>query len=226
MHASSNVTRVEPRTRTASRKDAGVFPTIAGQFHATPIDLARTAGKASMYALGATHPGNVHRTTLLAVDGTDLMSHGAFHIQGSTAPGATQKLPLPFLVTERANPLCLGGPTIETAPPCLPSVQRLTPEVTMGRLAFFDVTEIKRFIFLNTFLYYTSRKEVTMATPARSAPQAKSPTAHVLLQHFPRHVHWAMKGEAARRGIVVSAVYAEACRVFLDGLAKARRTKP
>ena len=59
-----------------------------------------------------------------------------------------------------------------------------------------------------------------MATPARSAPPTKSPTAHVLLQHFPRHVHWAMKAEAARRGIVVSAAYAEACEMFLAKQAK------
>ncbi len=63
-----------------------------------------------------------------------------------------------------------------------------------------------------------------MATPARSAPQAKSATAHVLLQDFPRHVHWAMKAEAARRGVLVSAVYAEACALFLA--TQAKRKKP
>ena len=59
-----------------------------------------------------------------------------------------------------------------------------------------------------------------MATRARSAPQLKSSTAHVLLQHFPRHVHWAMKAEAARRGVCVAEVYAEACAVFLAKRAK------
>ena len=59
---------------------------------------------------------------------------------------------------------------------------------------------------------------------ARSAPQAKSATAHVLLQHFPRHVHWAMKAWAAGRGILVSAAYAEACALFLA--TQAKRKKP
>ena len=63
-----------------------------------------------------------------------------------------------------------------------------------------------------------------MATRARSAPQTKSPTAHVLLQHFPQHVHWAMKAEAARRGLLVSAAYAEACALFLA--TQAKRKKP
>jgi len=63
-----------------------------------------------------------------------------------------------------------------------------------------------------------------MATPPRSTRQAKSATAHVLLQHFPRHVHWAMKAEAARRGILVSVAYAEACALFLA--TQAKRKKP
>ena len=62
-----------------------------------------------------------------------------------------------------------------------------------------------------------------MATRARTAPPVKSATAHVLLQHFPRHVHWAMKAEAARRGVLVSSVYSQACALFLAKQAKRKQ---
>jgi len=63
-----------------------------------------------------------------------------------------------------------------------------------------------------------------MTRPARSAPPTKPVTAHVLLQHFPRHLHQAMKSEAVLRGVCVAEVYTAACEMFLGKQAK--RKKP
>ncbi len=72
------------------------------------------------------------------------------------------------------------------------------------------------FIFLNVFLNYTDRERRSlMATPPRPMPQAKSTTAAVLLTAFPVALHREMRAEAARRGLYVTAAYAEACTMFL-----------
>ena len=63
-----------------------------------------------------------------------------------------------------------------------------------------------------------------MARPSRSAPQTKSLTAHVLLQHFPRHVHQAMKSAAVLRGVCIAEVYTAACEMFLGKQAKRKRS--
>ena len=47
----------------------------------------------------------------------------------------------------------------------------------------------------------------------------------VLLKNFPVPLHREMKAEAARRGLRVSAAYAEACALFLRRVAQARRRR-
>jgi hypothetical protein len=57
------------------------------------------------------------------------------------------------------------------------------------------------------------------------APNARTAVPHttILLKRFPRDLHREMKAEAARRGIYVSAAYAEACHMYLTRLAQRRR---
>ena len=53
-------------------------------------------------------------------------------------------------------------------------------------------------------------------TQAGKLTATKGTTA-ILLQDFPVELHRVMKAEAARRGVSVKALYAEACRGFLVG---------
>ncbi len=64
-----------------------------------------------------------------------------------------------------------------------------------------------------------------MERSKRKAPGEAPESTAVLLKSFPLDLHRQMRAEAARRGIHVSATYAQACQLFLSRLEQARRKR-
>lgn len=64
-----------------------------------------------------------------------------------------------------------------------------------------------------------------MERSKRKAPGEAPESTAVLLKAFPLALHREMRAEAARRGIHVSATYAQACQLFLNRLEQARRKR-